>query len=161
MLLRLILNSQNPSKLKEKSSDFLTWFSSRQPKIREICFKFSNAICSSQLNLTNLPTDDRQPVGQYLKTDPKNDSSTRFLLLADLTECIIEALCQSSCCRQCMINWALGRPGQDELTPTLGSLLEPPKPTSLAKFGPKFYRFGLWDPDLVQGNDIYKYLRAI
>jgi hypothetical protein len=27
--------------------------------------------------------------------------------------------------------------------------------------GPKNYRFGLWDPDLVQGNDIYKYLEYL
>jgi hypothetical protein len=41
------------------------------------------------------------------QNSPKNHSSTRFLLLADFTQCIIEALCQSSCCRQCMISFLL------------------------------------------------------
>jgi hypothetical protein len=31
----------------------------------------------------------------------------------------------------------------------------------MAIFGPKIYRFGLWDPDLVEGNDIYKYLEYL
>jgi hypothetical protein len=42
------------------------------------------------------------------QNSPKKYCSTRFLLLADFTQCIIEAFCQSSCCRQRMINWALG-----------------------------------------------------
>jgi hypothetical protein len=44
------------------------------------------------------------------QNSPKKYRSTRFLLLADFTQCIIEAFCQSSCCRQWMINWALGEP---------------------------------------------------
>jgi hypothetical protein len=57
----------------------------------------------------NLPTDDSH-LGYISKVTQKILFHTRFLLLADFTQCIIEAFCQSSCCRQCMINWALGEP---------------------------------------------------
>ncbi len=31
----------------------------------------------------------------------------------------------------------------------------------MAILGPKNYRFGLWDPELVQANDIYKYIEYL
>jgi hypothetical protein len=31
----------------------------------------------------------------------------------------------------------------------------------MAILGPKNYRFALWDPDLIEGNDVYKYLKYL
>jgi len=47
--------------------------------------------------------------------------------LISFTQCIIEALCQSSCCRQCMINWALGHTARVNWPPHWDHCKKPPK----------------------------------
>jgi hypothetical protein len=88
----------------------------------------------------NLPRDDSH-LG-YI-SDPKNYWSTRFLLFADFTQWIIEAFCQSSCCRQCMINWALVEPARVNWPPHWDHRKNHPKPIQMDVLGPKIYRFGL------------------
>jgi len=89
---------------------------------------------------------------------PKKLLITHFLLFADFTQCIIEAFCQSSSCRQCMINWALVEPARVNWAPHLDHRKKKPsKPIQMAILGLKIYRFGLRDPDFVQGNGIFNF----
>jgi len=47
------------------------------------------------------------------------------------------------------------------LTPFTGIMVKTPKPIQVAILGPKNYRFGLMDLDLIFGDDICKYLEYL
>jgi hypothetical protein len=40
-------------------------------------------------------------------------------------------------------------------------MVKTPKPIQMAILGPKIYRFGLRDPDLVYGDDVCKYFEYL
>jgi hypothetical protein len=44
---------------------------------------------------------------------------------------------------------------QGWIDPHIGITVKIPKPIQMAILGPKIYRSGIWDPDLIQRNDIF------
>jgi hypothetical protein len=104
----------------------------------------------------NLPTDDSH-LGYNSKLtqkiiDPHVSSCSLISPSALLKRSARAHIAGNAWLIEPWMNW----PGW--IDPHIGITVKIPKPIHVAILGPQNYRFGIWDPDLVLGNDIYNYL---